>query len=287
MLLRLSLLDLFILFILLLFSLRFLFSWLFLHNFLLSLLIRLLLWLLEVDDRGLSLRILALVDHVTSSEILLNKVQLDGLNDLHLLSRYALRVGISRFFVSIWSSFTTVVLWLLFGVLAWHWLLLWSLVVLVHHVHTLGHVPIGHHVALWEALHRLVLVHHVWSFHHVPMRLATEVLVVSNVNMVHLLLMSLKGTHLWLELVINDRWRSMRDLLFIINTPVLILHLLLEAIRHLVWVIVRKLRREHKANIAVSVEWFFVITDLVKGKLHLSRYYQIVTIFDSHFCQTF
>lgn len=116
---------------------------------------------------------------------------------------------------------------------------------------------------------------------------SSKVLVLSDMNLVHLLLMSLKGVHLVWMLVISDSWRSIGSCFVKFNTLVWILQLLLDSTRHLIWVIVRKLGREHEASIAICGKWFLIITDFVEGKLHLSCNNKIVSILDSHFSKTF
>ena len=129
MLLWLSLLDLLDLFVLL--FLWLLFLWLVLSNFSLSIFIRL---VFDLHDKWLwnrfsSFRILSLVNHVTCSEVLLNKVQLDRFNDLHFLHRWTFGIWVSCLFVSVGSRFATVALWLLLRVLSRHRLLLRSVLV--------------------------------------------------------------------------------------------------------------------------------------------------------------
>jgi len=113
-------------------------------------------------------------------------------------------------------------------------------------------------------------------------------LVLSNMNLIHLLLVSLKGVHLGLVLIISYRWRGVRSWFVVFNTlVVLILHLLLDPSWHFIRVIVWKLGREHESSVAISGKWFLVVTDLIKGKLHLSSNNKIITIFYSHLGKTF
>lgn len=77
--------------------------------------------------------------------------------------------------------------------------------------------------------HCLVLVvHEIRGVHHVTMSWSSEVLVLTNVNLVHLLLVSLECVHLRLVLIISNRCRGVRSWFVVFNTLVLILHLLLD-----------------------------------------------------------
>lgn len=283
-----SFLDLLVLFL----DLWLLLSWFLLSNFFFSFLIWFLLHLFKTWNNWLwYFRILSEIRHVTSSEILLNKVQLDGLNDLYFFHRGTFCIRVFRLLIPVGSRFTTI--WLLLRPLVFRyrhdWLLLRSILVRWRNVDVLRQVPISHQLILREVLrHCLVLVvQKIWSVHHVSMGWPSEVLVVSNVNLIHLLLMSLQGIHLGLILIISNRWRGVGSWFVVLNTLVLILHLLLDSTRHFIWVVVWKLGREHEASVAISGEWLLIVTDLIERKLHLGGNNKIVTVFDSHLGKTF
>lgn len=128
------LLLLWLLFIFLLFWFLLFLCWLFLNDFSLSLFIWLLIGVISgneliVWDVDLSFWVLLILDHITCFEVLLNKVQLDRLDDLHLLHSWTFGVRISRLLVTVGGSFASIVLWLLLRVFSRHRLLLRSILV--------------------------------------------------------------------------------------------------------------------------------------------------------------
>lgn len=226
---------------------------------------------------------------VTRPEVLLNKVQFNRFNDFGLLYRWTFAVWVFAPFVTIRSSFSASIFGLrLLRIFAWHWFL-WPILVRWGNVDVLREITVGHQSVLREVLRQGLLhgTQDVRRVHHVRVGRTSVMLVAWHLDLVHLLLVSLKSIHLVLVVIlISNRWRSIGPCLVKFYLRILVLHLL-DRTTHLIRIIIRKLGREHETTIAVCGKWLLIITDLIKGELHLSGYDEVVSVFDPHFGQTF
>ena len=97
-------------------------------------------------------------------------------------------------------------------------------------IDVLWDIAIGYQSILREVLRKglLLVRNHLWRVHQIRVSITAKMLVAWHLDMVHLLLVSLKSIQFVLVVIISNRWRGVRSWFVVFNTLVLILYLLLD-----------------------------------------------------------